>query len=72
MNPIEVTVPNLSMFFKIRQNAFHAEAQKFFPVIAIWIYAFLVMNLMNLSKQSRRYLVAHNKALITALSLLAF
>jgi len=49
MNPIEVTVPNLSMFFKIRQNAFHAEAQKFFPVIAIYrIEKLMWLALMNL------------------------
>jgi len=35
MNPIEFAIPNLIAFFKIKQNAFQADAQKFFPVIAI-------------------------------------
>jgi len=35
MNPIELAVPNLRAFFKIRRKAFQAAAQKFLPVIAI-------------------------------------
>ena len=36
MKPIELAIPNLIAFFKIKQKAFHADEQKFFPVMAIY------------------------------------
>jgi len=35
INPIEFAVPKRSMFVRISINAFHADTQKFLPVIAI-------------------------------------
>jgi len=37
INPIEFAVPNLPAFFRIRARPLSAEAQKLFPVIAIYI-----------------------------------
>jgi len=35
ISPIELAVPNLKAFLRIKMKAFQAEAQKFFPVSAI-------------------------------------
>jgi len=35
INPIELAVPNLRAFLRIKMKAFQAEAQKFLPVSAI-------------------------------------
>jgi len=35
MKPMELAVPNVRAFFNIKIKAFHAAAQKFFPVRAI-------------------------------------
>ena len=37
IKPIVFATPNLAAFNKIKQKAFHADAQKFFPVIAIYM-----------------------------------
>ena len=37
INPIELAVPNLKAFLRIKMKAFQAEAQKFLPVKAIQI-----------------------------------
>jgi hypothetical protein len=71
IKPIELAVPNLRALVRIRMKAFHAEEQKFLPVIEHWIYALTEMNLMNLSRQSRQHLVQQSKALTTGFSGLA-
>ena len=43
---------NLIVLAKTVSNASFAATQKFLPVIAIYMYAYLVKNLMNLSKYS--------------------
>jgi len=54
MQPTVEVAPNLRQFLTMRRNPFLAEVQKFFPVIAIWIYAFLVINLMHFSRHQRQ------------------
>ena len=50
--PIPPTNVNLIVLANTVSNASFAATQKFLPVIAIYIYAYLVKNLMNLSKYS--------------------
>lgn len=42
------TIENLPAFLMIKQKAYHAEIQKALLVRALWIQAFLVMNLTHL------------------------
>jgi len=50
--PKEAMIANLAGFLAINQKASYAAVQKFLPVKAIWIYAFLFKNSMNLWKQA--------------------
>lgn len=72
MHPNECVTPSLNIFFTTKRKAFQADLQKFLLVRAICIYAFLVMNLMHLSRQANKQEVQHSKNLTTGLSLLAF
>ena len=49
----------LTQFLVIRLNASLADLQKFVPLIAVKIYAFLLMNFMNFSRHQRQHLHRH-------------
>jgi len=50
MPPIELVIENLPAFLTTKLNASLADVQKFLLVRAIWIYAFLAINLTHESK----------------------
>lgn len=54
MNPIEAPIPKRGACLIIKVNAFQADGQKFLLVSAIWMYAFLLINLMNFSRQYKQ------------------
>ena len=54
--PIPATRVNFPACLRINRKPFMAERQKLSEVKAIWIYAFLLMYLINLSTQSRQHL----------------
>jgi hypothetical protein len=61
--PILPSVTNLTAFRRIRKNASFAAPQKLLESNAIWIYAFLFMNLTNRSNQFTRQIAQFNKQL---------
>lgn len=54
--PIPETTAYLSGLAQTSSNPSLAAMQKFFPLRAIWIYAFLLMNWTILSTQARQHL----------------
>ena len=49
----------LTQFLVIRLNASLADLQKFVPLIAVKMYAFLLINFMNFSRHQRQHLHRH-------------
>ena len=51
INPIASAVPNLTAFLTIKINPFHAAAQKFLPVNAIWNFIKINYTIENFKKE---------------------
>ena len=69
--PIPPAIANRKAFLKIKKKASLHAIQKQLLVIAHWIYAFLLMNLIILSKQARQQWHIFNPYLTKSLYLSA-
>ena len=70
-HPMIAADPNLPAFLTMRKNEVHAALQKFLLFNAIWMKAFLVINLTYLSRHHKTHLMQQRVALTKTLSLLA-
>lgn len=68
MAPTPPATANLAAFLSIKKKASSAEAQKFLLVMATKVKAFLLMNLMNLSKQATKHMQQEMAYLTTEFS----
>lgn len=66
--PMPLVITNEPLFFNANTKPVIADEQKFLPVKATWMQAFLFRNLMNRWQQSRQHLVAQLMHLTAELS----